>query len=161
MMKRLKDIKHELLDLLPVGIFWKDKNSIYLGCNQYHAEHAGFKNEQELIGKADYDLPWRIMADKYRRDDLYVMNSGLKSVFFEEVIEFESGPVWSRTTKVPLYDDNGEVCGILGVWMDISEYKNIVDLLETSVASMVRKTQSVSEKLGHAETTLDSLDLMQ
>ena len=48
----------ELVNQLPAAIFWKDKNSVFLGCNQYFASLAGLTSPKEIIGKTDYNLPW-------------------------------------------------------------------------------------------------------
>ncbi|MBU4287790.1 MAG: hypothetical protein KKI12_06410, partial [Proteobacteria bacterium] len=48
-----------VVDSLPQAIFWKDKNAVYLGCNKNFAVHAGVESPDDIVGKNDYDLPWK------------------------------------------------------------------------------------------------------
>jgi PAS domain-containing protein len=48
-----------VIDNIPQHIFWKDTRSVYLGCNANFAVVAGVGSPEEIVGKTDYDLPWR------------------------------------------------------------------------------------------------------
>ncbi|MEL6333454.1 MAG: hypothetical protein AAFQ76_12780, partial [Cyanobacteria bacterium J06626_26] len=50
---------HWVLDYIPEAAFWKDRNSVYLGCNQHFSQAAGLASPEEIIGKTDFDLPWQ------------------------------------------------------------------------------------------------------
>ena len=63
-----------ILDDIPVGVFWKDKNSVYLGCNLWHSQVAGISSK-DIVGKTDYDMPWAGMASKYIDNDQQVIKS--------------------------------------------------------------------------------------
>ena len=64
-----------VLDAIPVRVFWKDTNSVYLGCNKNFAHDAGLDSPQEMIGKDDYAQTWKDQAELYRSDDKQVMSS--------------------------------------------------------------------------------------
>lgn len=64
-----------VLDTIPVRIFWKDRNLLYLGCNRLFAKDAGKTSSQELVGATDYDMIWRDFAELYRGDDVLVMET--------------------------------------------------------------------------------------
>jgi len=95
-------------------VFWKDINSVYLGCNSNFAKSAGFASSEEIIGKSDYDLPWsKEEADFYRKIDQEVMKSGDSQLNFEEPQTLNGGSIrWLSTSKIPLLNDNNEVIGI-------------------------------------------------
>ena len=59
-----------IINAIPVRVFWKDKNLVYLGCNAVFARDAGFADPKDIIGKDDYQMGWRDQAEKYRGDDL-------------------------------------------------------------------------------------------
>ena len=60
----------------PDFVFWKDRGSVFLGCNQKFAEVAGFKSPSEIIGKTDYDLAWSDSeADYFREVDRRVIET--------------------------------------------------------------------------------------
>ncbi len=112
---------------VPQFIFWKDRNSTYLGCNNNFAQSAGFESPEELIGKTDYDMPWsREEADFFRKIDAEVMASGTSQLNFEEPQTQKDGSLsWLSTSKMPLYGKDGQVVGILGWYFDITEFKKM------------------------------------
>ncbi|MBU1638479.1 PAS domain S-box protein, partial [bacterium] len=117
--KMLQDV----IDAIPAHIFWKDCNSVYMGCNQTFAQAAGLKSTEDIIGKNDYDMPWtKKEANSYRECDARVMNSNKPE---EHVIETqhnaEGKDAWLDTSIIPLHDDEGRVIGILGLYQDITE----------------------------------------
>jgi len=62
---------------VPASIFWKDRNSVFLGANKRFAQDAGLRHPGELIGTTDYDLACtQEEADFYRQCDREVMDSG-------------------------------------------------------------------------------------
>ena len=74
-----------IIDTIPIRVFWKSKDSVFLGCNMRFAEDAGYNTPEELIGKTDYDMPWKDQAEDYRRDDKEVMEKDLPKMNFEEM----------------------------------------------------------------------------
>jgi PAS domain S-box-containing protein len=56
----------EVVNALPVRVFWKDKNLVYLGCNTVFARDAGFAGPKDIIGKDDGQMVWREQAEAYR-----------------------------------------------------------------------------------------------
>ena len=44
---------------MPAFVFWKDRNSVYLGCNYLFAANAGLNSPQMIVGLTDLDLPWK------------------------------------------------------------------------------------------------------
>jgi PAS domain S-box-containing protein len=113
-----------VLDAIPVRVFWKDTNSVYLGCNKNFAHDAGLDSPQEMIGKDDYAQTWKDQAELYRSDDKQVMSSGQEKINFEEPQTTpDGGQIYLRTSKIPLKDRDGRVYGILGCYEDITEEK--------------------------------------
>ncbi|MFA4877247.1 MAG: PAS domain S-box protein [Methanoregula sp.] len=113
-----------VLDTVPARVFWKDRNSVFLGCNRPLALDAGYSEPHELVGKTDYDHASATMADKYRADDRAVMESGRAKLNFEEPqIRPDGSQAWLLTSKVALRNKSGEVIGTLGTYDDITERK--------------------------------------
>ena len=113
-----------ILNTVPVRIFWKDRESRYLGCNLPFALDGGKRSPEEVVGLTDYDLAWKAEADLYRADDRAVMESGVPKIGYEEP-QTGAGkkPKWLRTSKVPLRNARGEVIGVLGTYEDITKEK--------------------------------------
>ena len=125
----------KIMDSVPQSIFWKDRNSIYLGCNRIFARDAGCNSPDELLGRSDYELCWASKAADYRADDLEVMdNNYSKHHIIETLPQPDGSSKWISTTKAPFTDDNGNVIGMLGVFEDITEHKLAEDALRESEA---------------------------
>ncbi len=120
-----------VINLLPIRVFWKDKNLVYLGCNNLFAKDAGKEKPDDLIGKDDFSMVWKEQAELYRADDKKVIESGKEKLDFEEPQTTPNGDtIWLKTSKVPLIDMQGNNIGILGMYEDITERKRMEDLLK-------------------------------
>lgn len=82
-MKEDKDINklaqvylNNVLFHVPGSIYWKSREGVYLGCNEFQAKMAGFNSCMEVIGKTDYDLPWKNIADILTETDQRIMQTG-------------------------------------------------------------------------------------
>lgn len=128
------EVLRHILETLPYSVFWKDINSVYLGCNQPFAENAGLPNPAAIIGLTDFDLPWdRAESEAYRKDDAEVMQSGKAKLHIIETQRTAEGKeTWLDTSKVPLRNSEGIVFGILGIYANITEQKiNEIELRKT------------------------------
>ncbi|MGA2556671.1 MAG: PAS domain S-box protein [Verrucomicrobiota bacterium] len=115
-----------IINAIPVGVFWKDKNLVYLGCNTVFARDAGFADPKDIIGKDDYQMGWRDQAEKYRGDDLQVIESGCPKLMIEEPQTTPEGNTLTLlSSKIPLLNAKGEISGVLGTYMDITERKRL------------------------------------
>lgn len=119
------DFIYELLKKLPTRVFWKNTEGIYLGCNDAFARSVRFNSPEEIIGKTDYDFPVsREDSDLYREDDRQVMASREPKLNIEEIQTFSDGSVIHLlTSKVPLFNRDGNIMGVLGIYSDITELK--------------------------------------
>ena len=117
------DFVLELLTQMPADIFWKDKESVYLGCNSHFAASLGLSSLAEILGKTDYDLPTtKEESDAFRADDRQVMESRQAKLNIEEYQTLSDGSQRVLlTNKVPLLDKQNNVIGILGIFYDITE----------------------------------------
>jgi PAS domain S-box-containing protein len=120
-----------VLDTIPVPVWWKDKNGVYLGTNRLNAQNAGLSSPEEMVGKTDLEMPWgRNEAEKYRADDKVVLDTGVPKLNYEETLHTADGRIIHlETSKVPLRDAEGEIIGVLGTFEDISERKRAEEAL--------------------------------
>jgi PAS domain S-box-containing protein len=119
-----KQIIEEIINAIPVRVFWKDENLVYLGCNALFAYDAGFAGPKDIIGKDDYQMVWHDQAELYRGDDRQVIESDEPKMLIEEPQTTPEGDtITLLTSKVPLHSATGEITGILGTYMDITNLK--------------------------------------
>jgi diguanylate cyclase (GGDEF)-like protein/PAS domain S-box-containing protein len=117
---------NNIIDTVPVRIFWKDKKGVYLGANTLFLGDAQLASSDEIIGKNDFEMPWgKTEGQLYRDDDLEVMSSEKSKLNIEETQTNEQGGVITLlTSKVPLKDAHEKVVGVLGTYTDISTLRN-------------------------------------
>jgi PAS domain S-box-containing protein len=113
-----------VLDTIPQCVFWKNAESVFMGCNARFARDAGFDDPSKVVGLTDYDMTWKATADRYRADDLAVMESGVAKIDYEEQHPHRDGSGgWARTSKFPLRARDGKVIGVLCIFEDVTELK--------------------------------------
>jgi len=112
-----------IANTIPQLIFWKDINSVYMGCNQHFADAAGVGNPAGIVGKTDYDLPWKPSeAEFFRQVDRRVMDNNAPELhIIETQLRADGKQTWVDTNKMPLHNTAGTVVGILGTYEDITE----------------------------------------
>ena len=138
----------ELLRLLPLHVFWKDVDGVYLGCNEVFARGLGLI-PSDIVGKTDYDLPVKKeLSDLYRLDDSEVVKSRKEKLNIEEEQEDHNGKkMHLLTSKVPLIDKNDKVIGLLGVYSDITDIKTAKMNAEISSKAKSKFISNISHDL--------------
>lgn len=124
-----------ILDNIPQGVFWKDRDSVYLGANAVAARAAGFADPADQVGLTDFDLPGvtREQAEAFRELDRQVMASGRPRHDILETIGRPDGSTsWLNTHKLPLTDGEGNTVGVLGTWEDVTERREAERALRES-----------------------------
>ncbi|MCB8965682.1 MAG: PAS domain S-box protein [Ardenticatenaceae bacterium] len=147
-----QDMLQTVMDNIPQSIFWKDRNSVYLGCNRNFARGAGLARPQDIVGKTDYDLPWtKEEAEAYRATDRRIMEANAPELhIIETQLQADGKQVWVDTNKSPLHNANGNVVGILGTFEDISERRQLEE--QTNIRL------EISQTLADAQTETEILD---
>jgi PAS domain S-box-containing protein len=147
MEERLRESEKMLqlvLDTIPQGIFWKNRELIYLGGNRRFVQDCGCSDLSQIVGKTDLDVPWKAVAELYRADDQQVMESGRPKLGYEESLpRLDGTQLCVLTSKVPLLDTEGHVTGVLDTYEDITEQK-----------LKQQERQRVGEALRQSETEL-------
>jgi two-component system, OmpR family, aerobic respiration control sensor histidine kinase ArcB len=128
----LKAYINAIINNLPGAVYWKDTEGRYIGCNKFVAQMAGFNQPEEMMGKTDYDLCWKEFAPDWQALDQEVMQMG-KTITREENAKLANGEVITELTyKTPLRDEYGEVVGIIGTSLDITDKKILEEQLTTA-----------------------------
>ncbi|DAB30078.1 MAG TPA: diguanylate cyclase [Sulfurimonas sp. UBA12504] len=110
------------MDSFPFFVWLKDTNGDYLATNKAVAKATGFQNPLEIIGKNDFNLFPKEMANSFRTDDKEIMKS-LEKKELEELIEGNGVRRWHQTYKAPILDNDGNLFGTVGFARDITKDK--------------------------------------
>lgn len=117
-----KNFFKQMINVIPDLIFYKDTNSVYLGCNKAFAEEFIGIHECEIIGKTDLDfVEDTSMANFFREMDKIVLDSGQPNVNEEDICMYDGREITVETIKTPFYNENGDVAGLIGIARDISQ----------------------------------------
>lgn len=108
-----------LIECVPQCVFRKDTAGRYVYVNQRLCDAFG-KKPEDFLGKTDYDVNARSLADKYRRDDQWVMKMQKQ---FQDTEDLK--PKGKKTAiricvmKTPVFDSKGRVVGVQGMFWPV------------------------------------------
>lgn len=141
-------ILQAILNSIPGGVFWKDIHLNYLGSNTSFARDGGMKSPEDLIGKCDFDMPWRDLAEEYRSDDQEVLDSKVSKLnIIEQFRDINGTRKWLVTNKVPIINCQNELIGVLGTYADISNLKAMEIKLISAKENAEKANQAKSDFL--------------
>lgn len=139
-----------VLDNIPQRVFWKDRNSVYLGCNKPFAQDADYSDPDTVVGKTDYELS-HVEATHARHEqteDQVVMETGAPKLNCEESLTKSDGSQsWIMINKAPLRDQSGLVIGVLGTYEDITVRKQAEVVLRTEQNARLQDEISKCERV--------------
>jgi PAS domain S-box-containing protein len=124
-----------VIDNIPDSIYCKDLAGRKTLANLTELSYSGVKTVSEIIGKSDYDLYPKELADGFFADDQLVLKKGKPIINREEfVIDATGQKQWLLTSKIPLKDKNGQIQGILGIGRNITNHRQTeLDLRESEI----------------------------
>lgn len=131
-----------LVRTIPDLVWLKDQQGIYLFCNSRFESFFGAK-EKDIIGKTDYDFVDKELADFFRKHDKVAMAKGKPSKNEEEVTFADDGhSEILETIKTPMYRNDGQLAGVLGIGRDITDRKR-AELEKSRFEEQYRQTQKI------------------
>ncbi len=140
------DFLERLMDSIPNPVFYKDAQGRYLGCNHAFESVFGFK-ANEIIGKDAFEIYTPELAVVYHEKDLELFNAPGQTQVYESITKPGGGGTRSIIIyKSCFFDATGQVAGIVGVGVDITERKE----LEREQVELIRQTVDALEE-AHAE----------
>ena len=151
-----------MIDTVPLPLFWKDRSSVFLGCNQQFVRILGAPSSKEVVGKTDFDLlPTEEEASAFQADDRGVMESGQAKLGIEEMLTFANGEQrWLETHKAPLRDWSGNVIGMVGTFQDVTDRKQAELELQKNTERLVFALKSGAKEFEmQLQQTTDRLSL--
>jgi PAS domain S-box-containing protein len=124
---------HALMDNLPHNIYFKDRDGRFIRINKALSNCFGLQEASEALGKTDLDFFTEEHARQAMADEQEIMRTNRPMLDREEKETWLDGhTTWAATTKMPLYDNKGEIIGTFGVSRDITLQKQAEEALKTS-----------------------------
>jgi len=139
-----QEMLQTVMNTIPQYVFWKDLESVYLGCNENFALVSGVSTPDNIVGKTDYDLAWReVEAELFRALDREVIASDQPQMnIISPQHQADNREAWIEINIVPLHDDEGNVIGVLGTYNDITEKR----IAEYNLIKSETKYRSLAEQ---------------
>ncbi len=113
-----------LIDNIPDSIYVKDLTCRKTLANLEEVRYMGAKSESEILGKNDFDVYPKELAEKFLADDQAVMQTGKPVLNREEyILDEKKQKRYLLSSKLPLHDKDGQIIGLVGIGHDITNRK--------------------------------------
>lgn len=142
--KESEELLRTVLDNLPLNVYIKDLESRKILVNQSECEYLGVKDPKELLGKSDFDLYDKKIAQISRNEDLKVLNT-MKPIIGKETVNItkKGKATYFLTSKIPLKGPDGKANALVGFSLDISKLKQ----KEEELRDLINVTSLQNKKL--------------
>lgn len=119
-----RSLLKSLIDAVPDLLFYKNINSVYIGCNIAFAQRFIGLTEEEIMGKTDLDfVKDKALAQSFIKRDRDMLAAG-QTRMSEECLTLSDGSIMEvETLKTPFYNEAGKIVGLIGVSRDITKRK--------------------------------------
>ncbi|MBF0454123.1 MAG: PAS domain S-box protein [Magnetococcales bacterium] len=121
-----------LIKAIPSPIFFKNVDGHYLGCNRAFEQFLG-RPLEEIIHKTVYDLAPQEQADIYFKADQALFDQPGSQIYEASVMTPDKGRRHVVFHKATYLDQSGQVAGLVGAILDISDRKAVEERLETEL----------------------------
>jgi phosphoserine phosphatase RsbU/P len=138
----------QLIDHVPLKIYFKDLSSRFVTANQGTAEQMGCKNATELVGKHDRDFfqyeHWKPADDDEKR----IIQTGEPVIdLLEHETWHHADETWVITSKFPWRDRHGNIKGTFGVSSDVTKLVTAQQQASELASELLQKNLAYEEEL--------------
>lgn len=141
-----------LLDNMPEGISFKDPQGKYIRASHSFARIYNL-NPEDLIGKTDYDLMDRELAEELFRDEQALMSVGKPEIgLIQSHLDASGKTIWTHISRIPIHTTSGDPYGMLLI------HREITDLKEAEALAQ-RRAEQVTTAAEIARDTTGTLDV--
>ncbi|WP_158975812.1 PAS domain-containing sensor histidine kinase [Cellulophaga sp. L1A9] len=138
-----ENLLRTLIDHLTLNVFVKDLESKKILVNQSECDYLNSTSE-ELIGKSDFDLYDLEIAQASRDEDVKILNTLEPMLGVETINRKKDGQKTNfLTSKIPLFNEENDVVGLIGFSLDITPIKR----KEEQLKHLIRVSALQNKKL--------------
>jgi diguanylate cyclase (GGDEF)-like protein/PAS domain S-box-containing protein len=146
-----KQMIDALMEYITDSIYFKDLNSRFIRINKACAEKFRMKSPDDAIGKTDFDVFTEEHARQAFEDEQKIIKTGKPIIGIEEKETWEEEVRWASTTKMPLYNGDGEIIGTFGISRDITGKKKAEEEIEEGRAKIEAVLHSTADGIYAAD----------
>jgi len=138
-----------LIENIPVNVYFKDLESKFVMTNSATARRFNLEHPEELEGKCDHDFFESSIADKFRAEELAIINGGdpVKNSMKRENTEEGSQERWSVVSRMPWTDTKGNIKGIVGISSDVTSLVNTQNQLVNMTYKLTNQKEEMEQEL--------------
>jgi PAS domain S-box-containing protein len=157
-----RNLLRNLIDNMPDYIYVKDVDGRYVLSNPAFRRYLGVASDADVKGRTVFDFFAPDVADRFARDDREVLQSGSRLRDREDlVVDRQDRKMWHETTKLPLYNPDGRIIGLLGISRDITARKQAATQLQEANAELARKQQELQAALAELQKSHEEVKAAQ
>src|SRR5574344_2461 len=114
-------------------IFMVDTELVYRMVSDSMVRLVNGRRKEDVLGKTDFDIFPKALAEKYRADDRKVLETGSPIIGVTERLPDKQGKErWTKTWKFPVYDKQGKLTGLYGISRDVTRLINLEEEVKTA-----------------------------
>ncbi|MBU1878045.1 MAG: PAS domain-containing protein, partial [Chloroflexi bacterium] len=144
---------HSLVEALPQSLCRKDLEGRFTFANSRFCDSLN-KTLDEIIGRTDLDIHPPDLAEKYRRDDRWVIETGQNLEVIEEHLPLGGQSAWVQVLKTPVRDADGTIMGVQIIFWDVTDRVQAEDELARYRVRLEDLVEERTVKLGQANERL-------
>ncbi len=142
-----------LIDNIPDSIYSKDLACRKTLANSTEVRYLGVKSEADVLGKDDFDIYPKELAEKFFADDQLVMLTGEPVLNREEyILDEKQQKRWLLSSKLPLRNQEGRIIGLVGIGRDITARKHAEEEAQRERAFFDQLVETAPEGIAIADT---------
>ncbi len=146
---REQKLLRTLIDNMPDFIYVKDTEGRFVICNNAIANLRSVTSADQLIGTTDFDFFPKQLAEEYCADEQNILKTGQPLINKDEPnVDRDGNKLWILTTKVPLFEPDGSISGIVGVSRNITDRKHAEEERQKTEEQYRTLVETMNEGVG-------------
>lgn len=151
-----RNMLRALIDNIPDIVYVKDTESRFLVANVTLANILG-RTPSDIPGFTDLDFFPRELSDDFYNDEKILFQTGNPIINKEEIVyDLKGNEIVFQTTKMPLYDSNNRITGLVGTGHIITERKKAEEEIKKLNRELERMVEERTARLKQVNTELES-----